>query len=338
VNHSSNNGYDIQSLATPGANAFEGNTCITALNAPCPSTGPSLTANPNPIPVAPGARVGQTTISWSAPDVQLVEIHIGSPDGQLFTYEGNRGSLQTGVWAGEGTTFYLQDVSGGKPRTSDYTLATLVILQTSISTGETMPSFRVSPGNWWQLAILAVALVRGKVFFRRGSQPRRVAAIVGSAAIAAVILQILPPTKAQSQPQPSPQQTAAALDRMIAAHKTQQELAQYVFDTHGCTGCHTMGQNGKLCFNSRGQQVAADFEGCILLLTDVSAIVKIPENRRSSQQLQKAARFKEFGCTLCHQVASDKILLPDVGRKLRSAHLGCADIDKQVASWSRARN
>jgi cytochrome c551/c552 len=339
VDHSSNNGYDIQSLATPGANAFEGNTCGTALNAPCPSTGPSLAANPNPIPVAPGASVGQTTISWSAPDVQLIEIHIGSPDGQLFTYEGNRGSLQTGVWVGEGTTFYLQDVSGGKPQTSDYTLATLVVhLQTSSSTGRTIPGFGISPGNWWQIAILALVLVTGKVFFRRGSQRRRVAAILGSSAIAALILQILPPTKAQSQPQPSPQRTAATLDRMIAAHKTQQELAQYVFDTHGCTGCHTMGQNGKLGFNSRGQQVAADFEGCIRLLTDVSAIVKIPENRRSCQQNQKAARFNEFGCTFCHQVAADKILLTDVGRKLRSAHLGCVDIEKQVANWSRARN
>jgi hypothetical protein len=30
-------------------------------------------------------------------------------------------------WVPDGMTFYLQDVTGGKPLTSDYTLATLVV-------------------------------------------------------------------------------------------------------------------------------------------------------------------------------------------------------------------
>jgi cytochrome c551/c552 len=330
VDHSSNNGYDIQSLATPGANAFEGNTCVTALNAPCPSTGPSLTANPNPIPVAAGARVGQTTISWSAPDVQFIEIHVDSPNGTLFTLEGNRGSLQTGVWVAEGTTFYLQDVSGGKPLTADYTLATLVVhLQTSASTGAATPGFPTWPRDWRQAGAIALVLLLGAAFLRRGSQRRRLAATVGGAAIIALILQIPPSTNAQSQP--SPQQTAAALDRMIAAHKTQQELAQYVFDTQGCKSCHTVGQNGKLGFTSRGQQAAGNFEGCVRLLTDVSTIAKIPESRRSGLQLQKSARFKEYGCTFCHQVAADKVVLTQVGAKLRSAHAGCVDVETHVA-------
>jgi len=34
----------------------------------------------------------------------------------------------------------------------------------------------------------------------------------------------------------SPQSSAAALDRMIRAGKSQRELAQYLFDTHGCKG------------------------------------------------------------------------------------------------------
>jgi hypothetical protein len=66
-------------------------------------------------------------------------------------------------------------------------------------------------------------------------------------------------SSALAQTQPSPQQTAATIDRMIAAHKSQQELAQYVFDTHGCKSCHTMGQNGKLGFTPRGQQNWAGF-------------------------------------------------------------------------------
>ncbi|PWU04812.1 MAG: hypothetical protein C5B51_16090 [Terriglobia bacterium] len=132
INNSAARGFDIKNLAEPGANAFEGNICQSSTNAPCPSTGPSLTANPNPIPVVGSPFLGATTLSWNAPDAQLIEIHIGSPDGKLFTQNGNRGSMQTGAWIPDGMTFYLQDVTGGKPLTSDYTLATLVVrLQTS---------------------------------------------------------------------------------------------------------------------------------------------------------------------------------------------------------------
>jgi cytochrome c551/c552 len=296
-----------------------------------------LTANPNPIPVAAGARVGQTTISWSAPDAQFIEIHLDSPNGPLFTLEGNRGSLQTGVWVGEGAMFYLQDVSGGKPLTADYTLATLVVhLQAPAATGAAMPGFRSWPRDWRRIGAITLVLLMGAVFLRRGSHRRRLAATIGGTVIATSVLQLLPPSNAQSQP--SPQQTAATLDRMIAAHRTQQELAQYVFDTQGCKSCHTAGQDGKLGFTSRGQQVAGNFEGCIRLLADVSAIAKIPESGRSGQQLQKAMRFNEFGCSFCHQVAADKVVLTNVGAKLRSAHLGCVDIEIQVASRSRARN
>jgi hypothetical protein len=88
--------------------------------------GTSLTASPNPIPVM-GAADGATTIGWNAPNAANVEIHIGSPNGPLFASGGNQGSVQTGPWVAEGTTFYLQDVSGGKPLTASNTLATLVV-------------------------------------------------------------------------------------------------------------------------------------------------------------------------------------------------------------------
>ena len=89
---------------------------------------------------------------------------------------------------------------------------------------------------------------------------------------------------------------------MIAAHKSQQELAKYVFDTHGCKSCHSVGQNGKLGFTSRGQQVGQDFEGCISMLKTMTLVAEVPDNRRSSQQRQKAARFEDFGCTFCHKI------------------------------------
>jgi hypothetical protein len=88
--------------------------------------GATMAAFPNPIPVT-GSADGATTITWNAPTAQNVEIHIGSPSGPLFTYEGNRGSIQTGPWVTDGTTFYLQDVSGGKPLTAANTLAILVV-------------------------------------------------------------------------------------------------------------------------------------------------------------------------------------------------------------------
>ena len=123
----SSTGVDIRNQAAAGANSFVGNICLTSINAPCPSVGPSLTASPNPIPVTADAIYGSATISWNAPDAQEIQIRIGSPDGPLFAYAGNRGSAQTGVWVFDGMTFYLQDVTGGKPPTSDYTLAELVV-------------------------------------------------------------------------------------------------------------------------------------------------------------------------------------------------------------------
>jgi cytochrome c551/c552 len=143
---------------------------------------------------------------------------------------------------------------------------------------------------------------------------------------------------APAQAQPSPQQTAATLDRMAAAHKSQQELAQYVFDTHGCKSCHTVGQNGKLGFTSRGLQVGRGFEGCISLLTAMNLIAQVPDSRRSADQRQKAARFEQFGCTFCHKIAPGKLGLTDVGAKLTHLHLGCVDVQKLVASRPVRRN
>ncbi len=331
VDHPSSNGFDIQNMATPGANAFEGNTCITALNAPCPSAGPSMSANPNPISVAAGT-LGQTTISWSAPDAQVVEIHLGSPSGSLFTNQGNRGSIQTGVWVSDGMTFYLQDVTGGKPLTADYTLATLVVHLQPISTnGHMVPRFG-SPATWWTggtiVTLIALCLLFG------GGMPRRrkVPVAVSGAVLLATAAYCIMATRANAQSHPSPQDTSAALDRMVAAHKGQQDIARYIFDTQGCKTCHTLGQGGKLGFTSRGQQVGGNYEGCIRLLTDVSAVAKIPDSRRTAQQRSKTARFDEFGCTFCHQVNPDKVGLTAVGSKLANMHLGCVEVEKQLAS------
>jgi DNA-binding beta-propeller fold protein YncE len=88
--------------------------------------GASITALPNPITVT-GSGFGTATISWNAPNAQVIEVHVGSPAGALFTQNGNRGSMSTGPWITDGMVFYLQDITGGLPLTSASTLATAVV-------------------------------------------------------------------------------------------------------------------------------------------------------------------------------------------------------------------
>ena len=128
LDHTTNKGLDIKSLAPLGVNSFAGNVCLTGMNAPCPAPfEASLTASPNPIPVTGSAAVGMTTLRWNAPGAEILELHVDRPDGPLFARVGYRGSGQTGPWVADGTIFYLQDVSGDKPLTADNTLATLVL-------------------------------------------------------------------------------------------------------------------------------------------------------------------------------------------------------------------
>lgn len=124
------------------------------------------------------------------------------------------------------------------------------------------------------------------------------------------------------------------LDRMIADNKSPRELAQYVFDTHGCKSCHTIGREGKLGYTDRGRERAKGFEGCINMLTAMTVIVQLPEDKRSSQQRDKAKRFAEFGCTDCHKLTPGKLGLTEVGAKLQHLHVGCVDIEKLTSDQS----
>ncbi len=121
------------------------------------------------------------------------------------------------------------------------------------------------------------------------------------------------------------------LDRMIKAGKSQRELAQYVFNTHGCKSCHTIGQDEKLGYTEKGKERAKGFEGCISMLTAMNLIAQTQDAQRSAEQRQKAARFKEFGCTTCHKIVPGKMGLTDLGSKLTHLHLGCVDVEKLVA-------
>ena len=85
----------------------------TSSGVPAATDGASLTASPNPIALTPGSSTGVTTISWSAPGAQFIQIRVNSPTGTLFTYDGNSGSMQTGNWVTNGMTFYLINVTNG---------------------------------------------------------------------------------------------------------------------------------------------------------------------------------------------------------------------------------
>jgi hypothetical protein len=119
---------------------------------------------------------------------------------------------------------------------------------------------------------------------------------------------------------------------MIAAGASPRELAQYVFDTHGCKTCHTIGRNGRLGFTTKGSERAQGFEGCISTLKAMSIIAKIPEDQRSATQQQRAQRFEEFGCATCHKVTPAKMDLTAVGAKLSHLHLGCVEVEKLLAT------
>jgi len=56
-----------------------------------------------------------------------VQVRVGSPSGGLLAHTGPSGSATTGKWVGQGTQFFLQDVSGGKPLTSLNTIATVTV-------------------------------------------------------------------------------------------------------------------------------------------------------------------------------------------------------------------
>ena len=135
-----------------------------------------------------------------------------------------------------------------------------------------------------------------------------------------------------AQQKQDPKTTIGALDKMSAAGKSQKELAQYVFENHGCKGCHTAGENGKLGFTARGKQLSSGFEGCIRSLTAMNVIAQVPAVQRSASQKQTAQRFDEFGCTLCHQIVPGKMGLTELGAKLTHMHLGCVDVEKTLAS------
>jgi cytochrome c551/c552 len=130
---------------------------------------------------------------------------------------------------------------------------------------------------------------------------------------------------------PSSRNDLSTLDKMQAAGKSQREIAQYVFDTHGCKSCHMAGQDGKLGFTAKGREIGRGFEGCVSMLSAMNLIAQVSGDQRTPDQRKKAARFEEFGCTYCHKITPGKMGLTEVGSKLSRMHLGCVEVEQQVS-------
>jgi len=73
--------------------------------------GAYIIATPNPVTAVGG--VGTATISWNAPGVSVVQVRVDSVGGQVFTFNGPSGSMTTGAWVTDGTTFFLENASAG---------------------------------------------------------------------------------------------------------------------------------------------------------------------------------------------------------------------------------
>jgi hypothetical protein len=89
--------------------------------------GVTFTASPNPIKVCDGSGYGITTLNWKAPGVGVVEVHVNAPDGAMPARGGAEGSVSTHKWVGDGTVFYLQDVTGGAKPSAANTIGTLTV-------------------------------------------------------------------------------------------------------------------------------------------------------------------------------------------------------------------
>jgi hypothetical protein len=108
-----------------GSNAVPAVACLK-------DTPVTFFAEPNPIVVTDGTRLGETTLFVSTTLSRFVEIHVDRPDGTLvarfFSIDAtNSGVANPGKWISNGMKFYLQDVSAGKTLDSRNTLATLAV-------------------------------------------------------------------------------------------------------------------------------------------------------------------------------------------------------------------
>ena len=109
------------------------------------------------------------------------------------------------------------------------------------------------------------------------------AAIVSAGAVTLIMACCAQRGAPEAQNAAPPATGAAELSDADLAKMTPHELAQYVFEHDGCNSCHMLGANGQLSFTARGRQTAQRSEGCVALMTAVSAASQKPQAETSSQ-------------------------------------------------------
>jgi SAM-dependent methyltransferase len=87
----------------------------------------SIKAEPNPFQTD-SHGLGRTTVSWMSYATSEVEVRVDAPDGPVFSRSGaGSSSRETDLWVRDGTTFYLQNVSGGLPLVPENTIAMVIL-------------------------------------------------------------------------------------------------------------------------------------------------------------------------------------------------------------------
>jgi len=155
-----------------------------------------------------------------------------------------------------------------------------------------------------------------------------------SCALVVCSLPLLLRTNASTGPAPTTSPTKE-LSAAEMSHMSSNELAKYIFEHHGCGSCHTMGANGKLGYTERGKQVSKGFLGCVNLLTSMNLIAQVEPANRTPEEKAKAVKFREFGCTTCHQIVPGKLGLTKYGTRLKSFHMACTDVERILSRESK---
>jgi hypothetical protein len=129
----------------------------------------------------------------------------------------------------------------------------------------------------------------------------------------------------------SEQSPTTTLDhQMIAEGKSRRELAQYLFDSHGCRTCHTIGSEGKFGFTKLGEERAQGFEGYFYPRSFLRAQaypletveLRKPAERRASLPVDPSFRALQ----LSHQTPGAQNRAEAFGVQIESRLFGRADI------------
>jgi hypothetical protein len=86
-----------------------------------------LIARPPRIVLPNGATAGSADLFWAVPEGMAIEVHVGAPNGPLFSAGTQSGHARAEGWVTDGMRFFLQDVSGGKPLDAANTLASVKV-------------------------------------------------------------------------------------------------------------------------------------------------------------------------------------------------------------------